>query len=371
MLEIEEAVALLNRCSQCIEETEQIPLLDGVGRKSAEDVIAPMNQPPFSRSPLDGYAIKAEDSEGASAASPVVLEVIGEICAGQVFEGVVMRGQAVRIMTGAPMPDGTDTVIRQELTDYGEQQVKIYEVQKSYGNYCVLGEDYHKGDVLIKKGSILDSASIGVMAGAGLSEAKVFRTVRIGLISTGDEVLLPGTPLYPGKIYDSNLYQLGARLREMGLNPVWTLHCSDEPEKMAELIQERMQEIDLLVTTGGVSVGKKDIMHEVIRLLPAQQLFWKVAVKPGAPVLAAVYQGKPLICLSGNPFGAAVNFELLVRPVIANITGNEGYIGRKLTAVVKGEFLKKVPAGDFFGPVMQMAMWRYLRKSIPQVFCLP
>ncbi|MGN0203302.1 MAG: gephyrin-like molybdotransferase Glp [Coprococcus sp.] len=340
MISVEDAVGLLSACSHCIKETEKIPLMEGLGRTLAVNVTAPMDQPPFPRSPLDGYAIRAEDSMGATPESPVCLEVIGEVCAGQVFRGCVGSGQAVRIMTGAPIPEGADTVIKQENTDYGDKQVNICENLVPYGNYCACGEDYCKGDILLEKGTILDSAAIGTMAGAGMTVVDVYRQPRVGVISTGDEVLSPGSVWQPGKIYDSNLYLIGARLRELGIIPVWMLHCGDQPEKMTELIRNKVKEVDLLVTTGGVSVGKKDIMHEVIRLLPARKLFWKVAVKPGAPVLGAVYSDVPVICLSGNPFGAASNFELLVRPVLAKMTGNSRYAGKRIKAVFDGEFLK-------------------------------
>lgn len=347
MIKLEEAVALLCSCSQCIEDTERVSLMEGVGRILAADVSAPMDQPPFARSPLDGYAIRAADSAGAAPSSPVCLEVTGEVCAGHVFEGSVHAGQAVRIMTGAPIPQGADTVIKQEHTDYGEQRVQIYESLMPYGNYCACGEDYHKGDVLLKKGTVLDSASIGTMAGAGMDSIQVYRRPRVGLISTGDEVIAPGMEWQAGKIYDSNLYLIGARLRELGIMPVWMIHCGDQPDQMAALIRERAGAVDLIITTGGVSVGKKDIMHEVVRLLPAKKLFWKVAVKPGAPVLGAVYRDVPVICLSGNPFGAASNFELLVRPVLAAMTGNSRYAGKRMKAVFDGEFLKAGPIRRF------------------------
>ncbi len=340
MISVEEAVELLSVCSHCIKETEKISLMEGLGRTLAENVTAPMDQPPFPRSPLDGYAIRAEDSTGAATKSPVCLEVIGEVCAGRVFSGRVGSGQAVRIMTGAPIPAGADTVIKQENTDYGEKRVNLYESLVPYGNYCARGEDYCRGDVLLEQGTILDSAAIGTMAGAGMTVVDVYRQPRVGLISTGDEVIPPGAVWQPGKIYDSNLYLIGARLKELGLDPVWMLHCADQPEKMTELIRNKAGEVDLLVTTGGVSVGKKDIMHDVVRLLPAKKLFWKIAVKPGAPVLGAVYKDVPVICLSGNPFGAASNFELLVRPVLAAMTGNKKLEGRRVTAVFEGEFLK-------------------------------
>lgn len=341
MFSVEETVRLLQEQVKRIEKKETISLLDGLGRILAEDEISMMDQPPFPRSPLDGYAIRAEDSTGASKEQPVTLDVIGEVCAGEFFEHRLKEGQAVRIMTGAPIPDGANTVIRQENTDYGERKVRIYESLTPWSNYCPRGEDYKKGDVLLSRGTRLDSFSIGILASLGIHKIKVYEKPKIGMISTGDELLLPGTSLGPGKIYDSNLYLLGTRLKELGAEPVFLLHSADDPQGLSELIREKSKEVQMIVTTGGVSVGKKDILHEVIKILPARKLFWKVAVKPGSPTLAAMYENTLLLCLSGNPFGALVNFELLARPVIGALTGDSHWMMKKSKGKMANSFLKK------------------------------
>ena len=340
MVQLEEARNQLREQVTLIKETERIPLMDAVGRILAEDGVAVQDQPPFSRSPLDGYAVRGKDTKGASLNQPKRLTVIGNVYAGQVFGGTVRENEAVRIMTGAPIPDGADTVIRQEDSDYGMKQVKIYRESKPYENYCPQGEDYKKGTVLLKKGCVLDGVSIAVLASLGNDLVSVYRKPKIAVISTGDEVIQPGNLLQPGKIYDSNLHFICGRLKELGITPIAYGHCEDEVEKMITQLERFAAQADLIITTGGVSVGQKDIMHEVVERLHAKQLFWKVAIKPGAPILAAVYKGVLMVCLSGNPFGAAANFELFVRPVLAALTGDSRWELKVQKAFLQSDYKK-------------------------------
>ncbi len=340
MVQLEEARKQLQEQVTPIAEVERIPLMDAVGRILAEDGVAVQDQPPFSRSPLDGYAVRGNDTKGASFDKPKSFTVIGKVYAGEVFCGTIQENEAVRIMTGAPIPDGADTVIRQEDSDYGMDQVRIYKESKPYENYCPQGEDYKKGTVLLKKGCVLDGISIAVLASIGKDWVTVYRKPRIAVISTGDEVVQPGNLLRPGKIYDSNLHFICGRLKELGVAPIAYGHCEDEVEKMTVKVEQFAAQADLIITTGGVSVGQKDIMHEVVERLHAKQLFWKVALKPGAPTLAAVYKDIPIICLSGNPFGAAANFELLVRPVLAALTGNSRWELKTQKAFLQNDYKK-------------------------------
>lgn len=338
---LKEALELLLQNTSQIEECEMVSLWDGVNRVLAEDVIADHDQPPFPRSPLDGYACFSGDLTDASVDHPVSLRVIDEVCAGHVTGKTVAAGTAVRIMTGAPIPDGADCVIRQEDTDYGETRVEIRKSVNAYDNYCFAGEDYRAGTVLLKKGCILHPVELGILASLGRTEVPVLRKVRTAVFSTGDEIVMPGTPLMPGKIYDSNLYTTVLQLKSFGTEVTDRDNLADDAEAAADRIRLAFQKADLIVTTGGVSVGKMDIMHEVIRLLGAEQLFWKIAIKPGMPTLAARYQGKLLICLSGNPFGAVVNTELLIRPVIAAMSGRTDLEPVRKNAVLMNAYGKK------------------------------
>lgn len=340
-LMLEEALELILSRGKKIDECEEIALWDVVGRVLAEDVVAQRNQPPFPRSPLDGYAVRSSDIKGASREYPVTLTVISEVDAGHVVQEMVGEGEAIRIMTGAPIPDGADCIIGQEDTDYGESRVNVYEEVEAWQNYCFEGEDYRAGTILLKKGTVLGSAEAGILASLGLTRVRVYRRPRIAVITTGDEILLPGEELLPGKIYDSNLYALVTRLRSWGVEISAKMRVEDDAQKVAELVKKVMTDADLVVTTGGVSVGKKDIMHEVLKILNCEKLFWRIAVKPGMPTLCASCQGKLLVCLSGNPYGAVANLELLIRPLLAEMTGREDLKIQRRRAVCENTFPKK------------------------------
>lgn len=340
-LTLNQARELLLAKTEKIEETEEILLWECVGRTLAEDVLAKRDQPPFPRSPLDGYAVRSGDIAEASRECPARLQVIDEVDAGHVSGRRVEEGCAIRIMTGAPIPEGADCIVRQEDTDYGEETVEIYKQIRAWENYCFAGEDYKAGSKILKRGARLGSIELGTLASLGLEKALVFRRVRAAVLTTGDELALPGEELKPGKIYDSNLYTLVTRLTGLGVETVRKGRTGDNPEEAAAWIREAARETDLILTTGGVSVGKKDIMHDVLKLLNVRRLFWKIAIKPGMPTLCAQYEGKLLICLSGNPFGAAVNLELLVRPVLAEMTGRKELEPKRIRAVAESEFPKR------------------------------
>ena len=196
---LEEAVKRLIGVSEPIEETQLLALEKGMGRVLAREYKAALPQPPFNRSPLDGYALRAEDTAGASKDRPAVLEVIDKIMAGMVSKKMVIPGTAVRLMTGAPVPDGADCVVGQEDTDYGEKCVRVYRELKVHENMVDAGEDYQAGTVLMEKGERIDAAAAGILAGAGIGEVKVYRRLRVALFTTGDEVIEPGKGIEDGK----------------------------------------------------------------------------------------------------------------------------------------------------------------------------
>ena len=302
--------------------TEILPLERTLSRTLAADVAAPLDQPPFDRSPLDGYALRSADLTGANREHPAVLEVVDTVYAVDEARIPVGPGQAVRLMTGAMLPPGCDCVVPQEDTDRGDP-VSVFVSLKPFQNYVYQGEDYRKGALLLEKSTRLDAAALGVLAGAGLTEAEVCRRPRVGLLTTGDEVVSPGTALPAGKIYGSNQMLLAARLAELGFETE-TAHRGDDPAAVAEAMRELLEICDVLLTTGGVSVGDKDIFHQALPLLGAERIFWRVNLKPGTPAMYSVYEGKPILSLSGNPFAAFTTFELLARPLLAALSGEEG-----------------------------------------------
>ena len=346
-IELEEARALLAESVRPL-GVEQVSRQEALGRTLAEDVTAPLDQPPFDRSPLDGYALRSADLTGASPEHPVSLRVVETVYAGGVPSRALGPGEAIRIMTGAMLPRGCDCVLQHERTDNGLKQVQIYAALSPHDNYCDRGEDYRTGEVLLPAGTVVDAAAVGVLASAGLSSVPVRRRPVVRVLSTGDEVVSPDLhPLPAGKIYGSNQELLTARLRELGVSDVKGLLIGDDPREVADTMAQLLGECDLLITTGGVSAGDKDIFHEALPLLGAERVFWKVNLKPGTPAMYSLWQGQPILSLSGNPFAAAATFELLARPLLAALTGESRFSLRSRTAVVEGSFPKASPGRRF------------------------
>lgn len=339
-VELEEAIELMTQSIEEIIDFDEIELIDACGRISEEDIYAPMNNPPFDRSPLDGYALIADDTKGASKETIKTLNVVDVIYAGGDSKRTIKKGEAIRIMTGAKMPKGANCVIRQEQTNYGEDKVEIYKELSEYDNYCFAGEDIKEGDLLIKKGELLTYVHIGILSSMGITKIKVKSKPRIALLVTGDEVGIPGEPLKEGKIYDSNLHLLYSRLNEFGLKPVIYEIIGDSGEKVSKRICEIADNVDLIITTGGVSVGQKDILHDALPLIGAKRLFWKVNLKPGTPAMYSLYKNKPILSLSGNPFAALTTFELLARPILAKITQNKNLHTQEVMGIMEDEFNK-------------------------------
>lgn len=338
-ISVEEALALIARHTRPLPPEERQGM-DLLGRTLARDVTAPMSQPPFDRSPLDGYALIAADTAGAGEDSPVRLEVVDIIYAGGWPQGPIQSGQCARIMTGAPIPQGADCVIRLEDTDQGNP-VTIRQRMKHHENYCFAGEDYRAGETLLSAGTALDAAALGLLAGAGLWEMPlaVYPRPRVLLLSSGDELAGPGEPLRPGQIYDSNRPQLTARCRELGLTAD-AGSLPDDPQRAADALKRGAAQYDCVITTGGVSVGDKDIFHQALPLAGAEQIFYRVKLKPGTPMMFSLLAGTPLLSLSGNPFAAAATFELFARPLLARLAGCQDWKPVAFTAPLAVPFPK-------------------------------
>ena len=339
---VEQALEALLEHTKVIEETETVPLLQACGRVLAKDMIAGFDNPPFDRSPVDGYACKAEDITDASESHPVQLTVLEEIDAGQYSRVTVEKGQAVRIMTGAAIPRGCDCCVRQEDTDYGEETVRIFRPTGQWQNYCYQGENFKNGTVLLKKGDKIGFIEAGILASMGVIKVKVYRRVRAAVLTTGDEVMAPGKRLIPGKIYDCNQGLLAARMKEFGAELVEVATIEDRPQAMTAALERIAPSVDLIVTTGAVSVGKKDIMHEALEMAGAKRIFWHIQMKPGMPTLFSMYQDTPVISLSGNPFGVAVSIDLLLRPVLHKMTQDEALKTVRKKCLLKNKFSKTI-----------------------------
>ena len=319
---LEEAQARLLEVVHCV-MSEKVELLRSIDRILAEDVYAHVSQPPFERSAMDGYAVRSEDIRTVSRSNPVCLKVIDRVCAGEVTDKSVHAGEAIRIMTGAMIPEGADCVVKQEDTDYGQEQVKIYVSLAQKMNCCPAGEDFHQGDCLGWEGEKVDAYMMASMASGGIDSVPVRRKVRAAVITTGEELMPHGQPLLPGKIYNANLAYLTGRLLQLDCNLTEGIFVGDDADKITAAVEKCAEEADVILTTGGVSVGVKDLLPEIMKKLGADILFHGIDLKPGMPTMASLYAGKPVISLSGNPLSASAVFELLMQPLLQKMTGSQ------------------------------------------------
>lgn len=327
--------------SYSVTEAEYIDLMDSVSRVLAEDIYADIDLPPFDRSPLDGYALRSHDTKDATKTNPVRLRVIAEVAAGYTTGEKVVLGTAIKVMTGAPIPFGADVVIKFEDTVELNGEVLIFTPLKENSNLIGAGEDVKKGEKLIEKGTVVTYGEIGMIAAQGKAKVSVYKKPEVAIISTGDELLDIGEILGPGKIFNSNLYAIGAAVISSGGIPVLMGAVPDRITESLERIKAALNRSDIVLTTGGVSVGDYDVVKDVFKNIGAEILFWRVAMKPGSPFVFARRGKKLLIGLSGNPAAAVVTYQLMVKPLIHKVSGRKNHMLKKITAVMEDEFMKK------------------------------
>jgi molybdopterin molybdotransferase len=303
---------------------ERVPLLEAAGRVLAADAVASYTLPHWDNSAMDGYAVIGSDVDGATAERPVKLTVLETVAAGAFPARRVVPGTCTRIMTGAPLPEGSDGVIRVEDTDGGLEVVEIRNDRDARRNLRPRGEDFREGDVVIAAGAPIGAAQIGVLASLGLSAVDAHRRPRVAVAGSGDELVdldRFAEVLAGRKIVSSNSYTLSALVASAGGVPIVLGNSADTPESLRAVL-ERSAGADLLVTSAGASVGEFDYTRDVLASLGAELRFWKVRMRPGAPIGFGVLRGMPWIGLPGNPVSAMVTFELFVRPVIRRMLGH-------------------------------------------------
>jgi molybdopterin molybdotransferase len=340
-LTVEQSTELLIQHVSGPERSERAGLSDAVGRVAASDVFARIHQPPFNRSPLDGYAVRHDDTRGASRDRPAVLRVTQRVYAGSVPAGPLGAGEAALVTTGSPLPPGATCVVRQEDTGGDGETVRVFSPLGEYENYCREGEDLAAGTPIVKSGRRLNCAHAAVLAGQGYAEVEVCERPRIGILSTGNELVPVGRPLAPGKVYDSNGHYLASRVRQLGGRALLGGVVEDDPKKLASAVLDLLPACEMAVMTGGVSVGVRDHVPAAGKILGARELFRGVAMKPGSPAMALWKDGKLILCLSGNPFAAAVSFEILGGPAVKKLAGDGAVFPKRIKGVLRGEFGKK------------------------------
>jgi molybdopterin molybdotransferase len=298
-------------------EAERVPIERAAGRVLAEPAVAATDLPPFASSAMDGFALRAADA----AALPVALPLAGEVAAGSPSREPLPPGRAIRISTGGAVPDGADAVVPLELVEEREGTILLSAPVEAGAHIRERGGDAKEGNNVCEPGTLLGPAQVAALAAAGVSEVRCAKRPRVGILVTGPELRRPGEPLGPGEIYESNGVALAAALAEAGAVPAQLGVVGDEREEIERALERALLGFDMVVTTGGASVGPHDLVREAQRELRVDELFWGVAVKPGKPVSVGVRRDHLVFNLPGNPVSVLVTFELLVRPAVKALLG--------------------------------------------------
>ena len=328
---------------------ETVELRDALGRVLARDVSSPVSLPPWDNASMDGFAVHASDVRGASGSKPVRLRVVETIAAGAVATRALEPGTAMRIMTGAPVPEGADTVIRVEDTSGTADLVEIRDDRDATSNVRVAGEDVRAGAVVMRAGTTLGAAQIGVLSSVGCARPHVHRRPRVAILATGDELvpIEPFADVVAGhRIVSSNSYSLEAAVHAAGGDPVPLGIGTDDPETLARML-ESAEGCDVIITSGGVSVGDFDFTRVVVERLGGDLSLWRVRMRPGAPLAFGRLFGVPWIGLPGNPVSALVTFELFGRPLIRSLVGSGKPHRRTVPVVLDEDVVLRAPLTHF------------------------
>ncbi len=343
MIKVEDALHAVLKSIKTL-DSEAVKLTDALERVLAEDIYSDSNIPAFNNSAMDGYAVKSSDIKGASKNSPKVLEVIESLKAGDVPKKILKDNQAIRIMTGAPLPKGADSVVMVEETkktrSKGRDIVEIYRSAKSGENVRKAGEDIKIGEQVLEKGILLKSAHIGILASLGLPKIKVARRPKVAILATGDEVIDVDQKLTPGKLRSSNTYTLYSQIINCGGIPKNLGISRDEPHRLESKLKEGL-DCDLILTSGGVSVGDYDLVKFILAKMGTNIRFWQVAMRPGKPLVFGLIKGIPIFGLPGNPVSSMVSFEVFVKPSILKMLGQKIDYKNEVDAVLEENIVKK------------------------------
>lgn len=328
-------------------ELEYIPIEESDNRVLKSPIKADHDIPPFDRSPLDGFAVRSEDTITASRTNPIELEVIETVGAGGLAKQVPQKGQVIRIMTGAKMPVGTDAIVMFELVKEierdGKTFIEIKRAFKSGDNISFRAEETRLGDILVEAGRQVDPGVKALLATFGYSKVPVAKKPIVGVYATGTELLDVHEPLEPGKIRNSNSYMITSQILKAGAIPKYYGKLVDDFDHCYEAVASSLDEVDVLITTGGVSVGDFDYLPAIYEKLGATVLFNKIGMRPGSVTTVAEYKGKLLFGLSGNPSACYVGFELLVRPWIQHYLGSQKPHLQLVQGILKADFPKPNP----------------------------
>ena len=321
-------------------EPEKIPLLNTLGAVLQEDICAQRDNPPADNSAMDGYALRFNDISSIDQNNPLSLKVVEDIPAGQKPRKSINPGEASRIMTGAVVPGGADTVVMVEDTKKKNGSVSILKPQKKESHVRKQGEDFKKGDILLSKGDLVTSSNIAIIATAGYAKLSVNRKPVVAILSTGDELVDVDAKAEDHQIINSNTYLLASQVLESGAKPMLLGIVRDRKDDIKEKLKSA-NKADIIVTSGGVSVGDYDFVKDAIQDLGSEIVFWKIAMKPGKPLTFSMLSKRPLFGLPGNPVSSFVSFEQFVRPAILKMSGHTDIFRKTIRATLTEGIKKK------------------------------
>lgn len=333
--------------------TERIPLDKAFGRILAEEIKAAEDVPAFDRSPYDGYAFRSADVKNATKENPVILKVIDNIPAGDIAEVPLKEGEAARLMTGAPIPEGADAVRMYEETEFTETEVKIFSPAKAGENIIYAGEDVKKGTVLAQSGMKIDSGLMGTLAGQNIPEPLVFQKLKVGIVITGSELVPVGTTPGPGMIINTNQYTLTGAVEDFGYTPVSYGIIPDDLEAIKKALQQAVKECDVVLATGGAAVGDYDLTPLAMEEIGTEILFRNVKMKPGKACAYGIKDGKLICGLSGHPSSSLLNLLVVGLPGIRKVSGLSEFSHKEIDMEVTGGYAKgsdtdRAVRGKFF-----------------------
>lgn len=338
---------------------EKVNLLAALGRVLAEDIHARRDIPPRDNSAMDGYALQWQDTRGATPQTPVLLDVVEDIPAGKSPEKTIVSGTAARIMTGAPIPDGADAVMKMEETEKDGQKVRIFAEVQAGIDIRRAGEDVKSGERVVRSGEVLTPAKLGMLASVGRAHVAVHQRPTVAILATGNELAdIDEAFLAEGKIVSSNSYSLAAQVLDCGATPLQIGIAKDSREDLIAKFQAAVR-ADIILSSGGVSVGDYDLVKDIMKEVGNSMQFWQVAMRPGKPLAFGTLKGIPLFGLPGNPVSSMVSFEQFVRPALLKMMGHRHIFRRTVQAHLDEDIRKRAGARNFLRAHIEFKDGRY------------